>query len=286
MNTLITTNAIEPPETTDGSEYGPEALKDITRPVLHHFKSSLPPTTGGHGVISGEAGLSKADDCTYETDETYEIDEAKEAKESKETEASEEREELARLGPKLFLRIDEAISECKVYRDRDVNRPLFILAHKLRSTEEELNVRFSVDVIAQTLRRWQEQNHDHLKEDHDYLAEFLDKLSLVRFPRGRALLQAVEVARKLAPPPQTALFSPDFQLLATLCGVLQHQAGKKPFFLDGRAAAKALGRPHETVASWLRALRHLGVIRLVSKGQRGMASRYEYIDQPKSKRKK
>jgi hypothetical protein len=271
------TNTIEPPKTPEVLEYSPDAWKGFTGSLPKQLRDSLSDIAEDQKLISG--GCPRTDDCTYETDETYEIDEAKEAKESEETEASEEREELARLGPKLFLRIDEAISECRVSGNRDTNRPLFILAHKLRSTEEELNVRCSVDVIAQTLRRWQEQNHDHLKEDHDYLAEFLDKLSLVRFPRGRALLQAVEVARKVAPPPQTALFSPDFQLLATLCSVLQHQAGEKPFFLDGRAAAKALGRPHETVASWLRALCRLGVIRLISKGKRGVASRYEYIEQ-------
>jgi hypothetical protein len=279
MNTLVTTNAIEAPETTDGSEHGPAAWKDATGPLLYQLKASLPPTSGGLGIISGKAGLSKTDDCTYETHETYEIEEAEELEETQESEELEEREELATLGPKLFVRMDEAISECSVSADRNINRPLFLLAHKLRSIEEELNVRFSVDVIARTLHRWEEQNHDYLEENHDYLAEFLDKLSLVRFPRGRALARAVEIARGIVPPKQTAPLSSDVQLLASLCGVLQYQAGKKPFFLDGRSAATALGRPHETVASWLRALCQLGVIKRVSKGCRGMASRYTYFEQ-------
>jgi hypothetical protein len=281
MNTLVATNTIEPPETTDGSEPGSEASKDVTGPVLYQLKASLAPTTGGQGVISGDAALSKTDDCTYETDETYEIDEAEEAEESQEPEEleeKEEREELATLSSNLFLRIDEAISECGVYRDRDVNRPLFMLAHKLRSIEEELNVRFSLDVIAQTLPRWQEQNNDQLDNNHDYLTEFLDKLSLVRFPEGRALARAVEIASGIVPPKQTKPLSPDVQLLTSLCSVLQSWAGEKPFFLDGRSAATALGRPHETVASWLRALCCLGVIKRVSKGSRGMASRYLYLE--------
>jgi len=176
------------------------------------------------------------------------------------------------------MAIDEAISECRVSANGNVNRPLFILAHKLRSIEEELNARFSVDVVAEIVHRWKEQNGDHLESEHDYLAELLDKLSLVRFPRGRALARAVEIARNIVPPKQTIRLSSDFQLLAALCGVLQRQVGKKPFFLDGRSGAKALGRPHETVASWLRALCRLGVIKRVSKGSRGMASRYEYIE--------
>jgi hypothetical protein len=215
-----------------------------------------------------------ADDCTYET---YEIEEIEE---SQETEGLEAKEEVTTLGPKLSVVIDEAISECRVSSYRDINRPLFMSAHKLRSIEEELNVHFSVDVIAETVHRWEQQNHDHLESDHDYLTEFLDKLSLVRLPRGRALLRAVEVARNVVPPKQTLRLSSDVQLLASLCGVLQQQAGKKPFFLDGRSAAKALGRPHETVASWLRALRQLGVIRLISKGRRGAASRYVYVANP------
>ena len=62
-----------------------------------------------------------------------------------------------------------------------------------------------------------------------------------------------------------------------LCRQLQIEAGTNPFFLDGRSAAKVLGQPHETVASWLRALRRLEVIALDKKGRRGHASRYRYI---------
>jgi hypothetical protein len=221
-------------------------------------------------MISDSTACSKTDECTYEIEET---------EETQETEELEEKEELARLSPKLSVAIYEAISECRVSANRNINRPLFMLAHKLRSIEEELNARFSVDVVAEIVHRWKEQNSDHLENDHDYLAEFLDKLSLVRFPRGRALAGAVELARNIVPPKQTLRLSSDFQLLATLCGVLQRRVGKKPFFLDGRSAATALAKPHETVASWLRALCRLGVIRLISKGRRGMASRYEYIEQ-------
>src|SRR5262249_21670849 len=149
-----------------------------------------------------------------------------------------ERQEVS-LGPKLFLKINKAIPECRVLNG-DTNRPLFMLAHTVRSIEEELNVRFSIDATAEVVKRWKASNHGQLEENHDYLAEFLDKLSLVRFPRGQALLRALEIARTVVPPKQTALLSPDVQLLASLCRVLQQQAGKKLFFLDGRSAAKAL----------------------------------------------
>ena len=278
---MITTNTIEPFETTERSENELDAWQGFTGAPLNRLKGSLTRTAAGQGIISGVAGPSKTDDCTYETDETYEIEEAEEAEETQESEELEEKEELARLGPKLSMAIDEAISRCRVSDNGGVNRPLFMLAHTLRSTEEELNVHFSMDVIAETLRRWKRQNDDYLEDDHDYLAEFLDKLSLVRFPEGRALAKAVEISNGLVPPKQTMLLSPDAQLLASLCSVLQRWAGKKPFFLDGRSAAKALGKRHETVASWLRALRHLGVIRLISKGHRGVASRYVYLEERK-----
>jgi hypothetical protein len=61
---------------------------------------------------------------------------------------------------------------------------------------------------------------------------------------------------------------------AANCSAKQEQI---PFFLDGRSAAKVLGRPHETVASWLRALRRVGVIALEAKGRLRFASRYRYI---------
>jgi hypothetical protein len=281
MSTVVTSNTIEPPETTEGLQYGPDARKGFTKPPLDRLRGSILRTAISQDTISDETRCPKTDECTYETDEIDETEEPEEAEERQEAEDLQEKEEVATLGPELSMRIDEAISECRVSGNRDINRPLFMLAHKIRSIEEELNVRFSVDVIAETFHRWQGQNHDHLENDHDYLAEFLDKLSLVRFPRGRALARAVEIAKNIVPPKQTMRLSSDVQLLASLCGVLQRQSDKKHFFLDGRSAAKALGRPHETVASWLRALRRLGVIRLISKGCRGMASRYVYLKQGK-----
>jgi hypothetical protein len=280
MNTLVTTDGIEPPETTQDREHGSETWKDFTGPALNRLKPSFPLTAGGERFSSNETGRSQTADCTYETDETYESDEAQEAQEAEESQEPEElqeKQELATLDPTLWGRIGEAISECRVSNNRDINRPLFILANRARSVEEELNIRFSVDVIAEIVHRWKAQNHDRLDDDRDCLTEFLDKLSLVRYPRGRALAMAVESARGIVPPKETKRLSADVQLLASLCSVLQRQAGK--FFLDGRSAATALGRPHETVASWLRALCHLGVIRLTSKGRRGLASRYVYLEQ-------
>jgi hypothetical protein len=289
MNTL-TTDTLEPSESRQGREHGPETWKDFTSPALNELKGSLPSRGGGEGFSSDVTGYPTRDGCTDETEEIEGLEELEEIKDleglgegeqigqATDIKPSAERPEIDKLSPDLLERIDAVISEHRVPADGNVNRPFFMLAHEQRSIEEELNVRFSINVIIEVVRRWKTRNHDHLDDDHDYLTEYLDKLSLVRYPRGRALLQAVEVARNTEPPKQTLRLSPDVQLLASLCKVLQQQAGNEPFFLDGRSAAKALGRPHETVASWLRALRRpLGVISLVSQGRPGKASRYLYV---------
>jgi DNA-binding transcriptional ArsR family regulator len=281
MNTLVTSNAIEPPEATESRESWPEPSRNAPQPSsngsrLRNSRLTRPDDTG---VNNEETAYPKTDECTYETYETDEADELQEAEEPEETKELEEREEVNKLSPELWFRIYGAISECDVSDNRNINRPLFMLAHKVRSVEEELNGRFPIDVTADIVKRWQASNQDKLENDHDYLAEFLCKLDLVRFPQGRALTNAVEVARNIPPPKQTELLSAEFQLLGKLCCVLQDQAGNKPFFLDGRSAATALGISHRTVAIWLHALRRLGLIILVSQGRRGKASRYRYVAQ-------
>jgi hypothetical protein len=211
---------------------------------------------------------------------TEEIEEIKEAKESQEPEESgelKEWEETGECNRDLLGTIENAISQCPVTIHKSVNRPLFILAPKIRGIEEEQSLKLSLELISEIVRRWQSRNRQNLEDNHDYLTEFLDKLSLVRHPKGRALVNALRAAKRLPPPKQTTRLSRDVQLLACLCRELQREAGTNPFFLDGRSAAKALGHPHETVASWLRALRHVGVIALEAKGRRGVASRYRYI---------
>jgi hypothetical protein len=214
--------------------------------------------------------------CTKEIEEEEKQD-TKEPEESEEAEESKEAQEIDDLNPALLEIINPVISECTVGTGKEFDSPLFMLAHKVRGLEETLKRRFSVDATSAIIQRWQSVNQSRLDHSHDYLAEFFDKLSLVRFPPGRALFNAYEAAKKQSAPKQTMRLSRDVQLLACLCRELQREAETKPFFLAGRSAAKVLGKPHETVASWLRTLQYLGVISLVSKGQRGFASRYRYI---------
>jgi len=90
-------------------------------------------------------------------------------------------------------------------------------------------------------------------------------------------MNAFDAAKKQSPPNRAKGLSLDFQHLASLCRDLQRRAGMEPFFLDGRAAAKVLGQPYETVASWLRGLRHIKIITLAEQGKRRRAPRHRYI---------
>jgi hypothetical protein len=131
--------------------------------------------------------------------------------------------------------------------------------------------------LKKIIEKWQSTNSTHLKPDKDYLIEFLDKLSLVRFPAGMVLVKALKRTTKQAPPNLLKDLPRDFQRLGCFCRELQRQSGDKPFFLAGRSAAIVIGKPHETVASWLRALCRLGVIQEIQKGHTGRASRYRYV---------
>src|SRR5262249_32617162 len=90
-----------------------------------------------------------------------------------------QREEIDQLGPDLSDRVNQAIFQCEVQSNNDVNQPLFMLAKKLRGIEEELNVQFSVKTLETVIERWRSENQSRLDKDYDYLTELLDKLSMV-----------------------------------------------------------------------------------------------------------
>ena len=134
------------------------------------------------------------------TEESEEIKETKERQEPEESRELEECEETGESDRDLWGRIDNAISQCPVTIPKSVNRPLFMLAHKIRGLEEEQASMFALDAISEIVQRWQSRNQHNLEDNHDYLMEFLDKLSLVRFPRDRALVNALAAAKRLPPP--------------------------------------------------------------------------------------
>lgn len=224
--------------------------------------------------------------CTQETHETQETKESKELKEcheEQETQSSESsrcqkdltfyKPDLTDLTSELSTDVAEIISKCCLGRD-----PLFQLAREICGLEERLHRRLSCEAILTVGKQWQTANKDHLLPDHDYNAELIDKLSLVRNPAGAVLAEVLACAKDSPDIPQTVSFRENLQLLAKLCRELQRRAGDHTFFLAGRSAARLLGEPHTTVASWLRGFcGRLGLLKLVSRGVTGRASEYRYI---------
>ncbi len=229
------------------------------------------------------------DVCTQETQESQETKEIQEIKENhnsgllkglkgKELADCEKFAVISGLSSAQSEELTTIISKCPLGKDRESNAPLFDLAREIRGMEGRLQLRFATKLTAEIIRRWKEENNAYLLPSHDYHAELLDKLSLVRKPAGAILAEALGCARHQPPLTQTLGLSEEIQLLARLSRELQRRARNEPFFLDGRWAARLLGVPHTSVASWLRALcGRLGVLQLVSRGVTGRASEYRYI---------
>ena len=235
------------------------------------------------GVSTLEDVSFKRDNCTQETQVTHETQDQQETHNSGLLKGLKGKvltncAKVAEFPSAQWEELMMIISKCPLGKDRKSNAPLFDLAREIRGMEGRLQLRFGTKLIAEIIRRWKEVNKAYLLPGHDYHAELLDKLSFVRKPAGAVLAEALACARDKPPLTQTLGFSEELQLLARLCRELQRRARNKPFFLDGRWAARLLGVPHTSVASWLRALcGRLGVLQLVSKGVTGRASQYLYI---------
>jgi len=134
----------------------PEVERDFIHPpdTESAIRTLQQLATQNRTLNGSEVDHSDTDDCTYETQETDELEEAQEAEESQESIDLVNKEELDTLGPRLFVRIDDIILTCRV-SNGGVNVPLFRLAHEVRSIEDELNRRFSLDVYDQIVRRWE-----------------------------------------------------------------------------------------------------------------------------------
>ena len=190
-----------------------------------------------------------------------------------ETDEPSDFQEIDGLPASVWSDVDKLIIDFKVSEDRNYDLPLFNLARGLRRIELDLYARFSLVITAKITERWKEYNKRTLIADHDYHLELLDKLSLVRVPSGISpLLTALSKAKRMSAPRKVANFPSRFQWLVNLCLELQETAGEKPFYLDGRAAAKLLGIPHRTLASWLRVLcsSKLAILREVFKGRQSL----------------
>ena len=142
-------------------------------------------------------------DCTEETEESEEIEEIKE---KEETEESQEIEEIDELPSHVWDGISKVILTCAVGSDGNTNGPLFDLARKVRGREDELGKEFPLTILRQVIERWQSANALN-PPDKDYLITFLGKLSLLRFPAERVLVNAFSIANAQSPPSRLKGFS-------------------------------------------------------------------------------
>ena len=190
---------------------------------------------------------------------------------TEETEEPEELQEIEDVSAVVWGAVKEAIDRCTLIQAQTSNALLFQFARELRGIEDALQKALGPSLLQRIFGLWEKRNRQFLQPDHDYFAELSDKLSLVRFPSGFTLASAFQRACTHVPPARASGLGSEAQQVANLCRELQHCAGaNRQFYLDGRALAKLLGhQTHSTVASWLRALRRLRVIKLAKKWSRG-----------------
>lgn len=140
---------------------------------------------------------------------------------------------------------------------------------------------FKVDPVTVFTSWWQEAG-PKTSGEHSYeesLSEFLTQYESVRYPWGTTPVTALlERAKQADPPAAVADFpTPEFGTLAALCRELQQEVGDKPFFLSSHQAAEMLGKHPKQVWQWLRLLCRIGVLELVSVGNRHQANEYRYL---------
>jgi len=113
----------------------------------------------------------------------------------------------------------------------------------------------------------------------DALEDFLNAWQNCKRPWGETIMSDVLTRAKMAEPPEAvAEFpTPAFRVLAGLCRELQREAGDGPFFLSTHTAAELLGTKPMVIWRWLRLLSRLGVLELVTKGNRKRASEFRYL---------
>ena len=198
-----------------------------------------------------------------------------ETEEPEETDETDEREDVEGV---VWGEIEQAVDECRLYEPRTSNKLLFQLARRVRGIEKRCHYRLAPILLSRIFDKWEALSHNFLRPGNDYFVEFCEKLALVRQPYGDTLASAIESACNENPPVRALVIrDPGAHLLAAVCRELQVRAGNEPFYLISRAYAKLTGRAHSTIASWLKAFRALGIIKLVEQGRPGYGSRYRYV---------
>jgi hypothetical protein len=169
------------------------------------------------------------------------------------------------------------------------NRLLFDLARGVKALEHLQGQPYSPEQLRKVYDQWHARSFKFLRPEQskdDYWMEFLSACESAKYPLGgMALVKAWQRAKENPPPREAAQFeNPEIRQIVCLCRELQILNGDKPFYLSSYTCQRLLDHQHHsTVATWLRALCKLGIIKLEERGNTHRASRYRYLAVSKGK---
>jgi len=160
------------------------------------------------------------------------------------------------------------------------NKQLHELAREVRGVENRQRKRFSVRQYKAIFQKWERKSNPFLRRGHDYFVEFLAKLDCVLIPKGETLQAAFERAKRRQPPSKvSSIGNKNVQLLASLCRELQEMMGDQPIMLHQASIAKLFGHSdHRNISNWIKALKTLGVLRVVKRWSVDKSQRYFYVE--------
>ena len=164
------------------------------------------------------------------------------------------------------------------------NSSLFKLARLVRSYESVVGRPATKAELQFVFERWAERARQFWRPEltrDDYYAEFLTAYSYAQMGLHENPLDLAVSRAKAAPLPEVPSFSDKrIRLLVAICRELQKMTGANPFYLPTRKLGEILGAHWTQVASWLRALEVLDIIRLapgeVRKRGGSRSPRYHY----------
>ena len=155
----------------------------------------------------------------------------------------------------------------------------FRLARKMKGAMRLLGSAFPEERMYGIFNRWVSASDPYLDEKGKDWGDFLAIMDTVTNPEGMILLQAFERSERK---PTIDKLKPDrfhinLKRLGSLCRELHAYSGGKPIMLSQLAISKLMCCQPRMVSYWIKSLKTLGVLKLVTKGvKEKSASTYSY----------
>ena len=160
------------------------------------------------------------------------------------------------------------------------NKMLHQLARAVRGVEVRRGKALTLTQYKMIYGKWEVPSRRFLREGHDYLTEFLPKLSLVTMPQGETLQSAFQRLKSRQIPSEVLLLAnKGVQSFASLCCELQEMFHDQPIMLCQTAIAELFKVSQQTISDWIRVLRTLHALRLAEPAVKQVkAARYYFIE--------